>query len=688
MRSQVYPEPLRVVHRLESLNMDWISRGGTRIVKRAFDFCVALVGLIILSPVFAYVAILIRTDSPGPVFFWGWRMGRNGHPFRMLKFRTMYERPESYEGPPVTAANDARITPLGQWLRDTKLNELPQLWNVLKGDMSLVGPRPEDVEIAQGWPKEAFDEILSIRPGITSPTSVLYHDEERMLSQDNLMRDYLKRILPDKIRLDRLYVRHHSFFSDLDAIFWTMAVILPQLAKTSIPEGYLFAGPISRFVHRYVSWFVLDSLVALGVAHLASLVWNLDEGSLSRVGPMELMALILALLFSGINSLSGLNRVFWSEATIDDAFRLVISSAFMTGMIFAINYLETVYRWFGFPPMRASMILFIGMGAGFGFLLIRFRLRVLSSVARRWVNWRRQESHVGEHVLVVGMGEANRIANYLLRQKSFRTAFSVIGTVDDSNPSQHGMRVNGNWMLGGIKDIPALVKKHDVGMIISTLAPHNTENEHILEVCQGANVRLLFLEDLMSMTDRQVTLPVGQLDQPLWQEGRSEFKAMHDAITGLPNRYLYRDRLQQSLARARRRNMLPAVMFIQLDGIRSIKDAHGDQESDQALKEVAERLAGSIRDGETLARLGFDRFALILDDLPVEQDIYTIIERLSARGTLAFDIDGRRYQVIPKIDFCLSHGACEVFDAPETAMSSRCSGCVLTSDSVDRGEPA
>jgi diguanylate cyclase (GGDEF)-like protein len=181
---------------------------------------------------------------------------------------------------------------------------------------------------------------------------------------------------------------------------------------------------------------------------------------------------------------------------------------------------------------------------------------------------------------------------------------------------------------------------------------------------------------------------VGQLDQPLWQEGRSEFRAMHDAITGLPNRYLYRDRLQQSLARARRRNMLPAVMFIQLEGIRSIKDAHGDQESDQALKEIAERLAGAIRDGETLARLGFDRFALILDDLPVEQDIYTIIERLSARGTLAFDIDGRQYQVSPKIDFCLSHGACEVFDAPERVMSSRCSGCVLTSDPVDRGETA
>jgi diguanylate cyclase (GGDEF)-like protein len=688
MRPQVFPEPLKFVRRLESFDMDRIAKGGTRIMKRAFDFCVALLGLIILSPLFAYVAILIRGDSPGPVFFWGWRMGRGGEPFRMLKFRTMYERPESYAGPRVTAAQDSRITPLGKWLRDTKLNELPQLWNVLKGDMSLVGPRPEDVEIARTWPKDAFDEILSIRPGITSPTSVLYHDEERMLSRDNLMSDYLKRILPDKIRLDRLYVRHNSFFSDLDAIFWTIAIILPQLAKTEIPEGYLFAGPISRLIHRYVSWFLMDFLVVLGIAYVSSVFWGLDEAAVLGGRGIQIMALLLALLFSSINYLSGVNRVLWSEATIDDAFRLAISGTFVTGMVFTLNYLQVVYGWFGYSPLPAVMILFIGMAAGFGFLVIRYRLRLLSSVARRWVSWRREDSHVGEHVLVVGMGEANKIANYLLRQKTFRTAFSVIGTVDDSNPSQHGMRVNGNWMLGGIKDIPTLIQRHDVGMILSTLSPHNTENEHILEMCQQAGIRLIFLDDLMSMTDRQVTRPVGRTDQPLWQDGRSEFKAMHDALTGLPNRYLYRDRLQQSLARARRRNMLPAVLFIELDGVRTIKQAHGDVQSDLVLKEVTERLVRTIREGETLARLGFDRLALILDDLPDEQEIHTIMGRLSTCASVGFDIAGRRYEVVPKIDFCLSHGACEVFDAPEKMMNSKCSGCILTSDPSHQSEPA
>ena len=103
-----------------------------------------------------------------------------------MKFRTMYEEQRSYSGPSVTAQDDDRITPLGHWLRDTKINELPQLWNVLKREMSLVGPRPEDAKIAETWEANEADEILSVRPGITSPASILYHDEEKILSSTDL----------------------------------------------------------------------------------------------------------------------------------------------------------------------------------------------------------------------------------------------------------------------------------------------------------------------------------------------------------------------------------------------------------------------------------------------------------------------------------------------------------------------
>jgi lipopolysaccharide/colanic/teichoic acid biosynthesis glycosyltransferase len=203
----------------------------TRILKRVFDIFVSAMGLLLLSPFFVLFAILIKYDSPGPVFFRGPRLGKNGKIFNILKFRTMYERPESYQGFRITARGDDRITRLGKWLRDTKINELPQLWNVLIGEMSLVGPRPEDPKLAEVWPAEVRAEILSVRPGITSPASISYHDEEKLLSQDNLMGDYVENILPDKLRLDRLYVRHYSFLTDLDAIFWTGIVLLPRIDR-------------------------------------------------------------------------------------------------------------------------------------------------------------------------------------------------------------------------------------------------------------------------------------------------------------------------------------------------------------------------------------------------------------------------------------------------------------------------
>jgi lipopolysaccharide/colanic/teichoic acid biosynthesis glycosyltransferase len=130
-------------------------------MKRAMDVTVSLTVLILLSPLFALIAAAIRRDSPGPAFYRGERVGRCGKVFKILKFRTMYETPASYSGPKVTAQDDPRVTPLGRWLRSTKLNELPQFWNVLMGEMSLVGPRPEDPTLAQSWPAAVREEILS-----------------------------------------------------------------------------------------------------------------------------------------------------------------------------------------------------------------------------------------------------------------------------------------------------------------------------------------------------------------------------------------------------------------------------------------------------------------------------------------------------------------------------------------------
>ena len=286
----------------------------SNLFKRLVDIIAAGFGLLLLSPLFLLLGGMVKRDSPGPVFYRGPRMGMGGRPFKILKFRTMREEAASYEGPSITGRNDIRITPLGQWLRDTKLNELPQLWNVLVGEMSLVGPRPEVPEITKTWPESLQREILSMRPGMTSPASVLYRDEEKRLSADRVMDDYMENILPDKLRLDQLYVHHHNFLSDLDALFWTFVIMIPRLGERQISEGWLFGGPVSRFARRYLNWFVIDFLIALLGIGLVGVFWRLS-------GPLDIglaraagIALAFAWLFSISNWMLGLARVEWSRA--------------------------------------------------------------------------------------------------------------------------------------------------------------------------------------------------------------------------------------------------------------------------------------------------------------------------------------------------------------------------------------
>ncbi|MDX1437789.1 MAG: sugar transferase, partial [Anaerolineales bacterium] len=243
-------------------------------LRRAMDLAVSLVGLVLLSPLMALIAVRIRRMSPGPVLYRGLRAGRGGKNFKMLKFRTMFETPQSYQGLRVTAKGDPRITPFGGWLRSTKLNELPQLWNVLRGEMSLVGPRPEDPFLVKKWPQGVRQEILSVRPGITSPASVVYRDEENLLQSADVMNTYLIDILPSKLRLDLLYVRNRTLLSDVDVIFLTLVALLPRLGALAIPENLLFWGPLSRFTNRFFNWFILDFIIASLAIGISGIIWR------------------------------------------------------------------------------------------------------------------------------------------------------------------------------------------------------------------------------------------------------------------------------------------------------------------------------------------------------------------------------------------------------------------------------
>ena len=195
------------------------------VTKRAFDIGSAALGLLVLSPVFLVIAALIKLDSNGPVFFRQERVGRGFRRFRIFKFRTMAVGAHG-AGPAITVGNDPRITRVGRLLRRSKVDELPQLLNVLVGDMSVVGPRPEVPRYVEMF-RNDYAEILCTRPGITDPASVKFREEAALLGTspdaELLYRSY---VLPEKIKIGKAYVRHASLRTDLTVVFKTVVALV------------------------------------------------------------------------------------------------------------------------------------------------------------------------------------------------------------------------------------------------------------------------------------------------------------------------------------------------------------------------------------------------------------------------------------------------------------------------------
>ena len=193
-------------------------------MKRLFDIFFSALGIIICIPFFIIAAILVKLDSSLPILFTQERIGKDFKPFKIYKFRTMKKFGEQ-DGPKITIKGDNRITRIGRLLRKYKIDELPQLFNVLKGDMSFVGPRPEISEYVNLF-KTAYGKLLSIRPGITDPASICYSNEEILLSgSDNWEENYRKIVLPEKIKLSLQYVDNHNIITDLRLIVKTILKI-------------------------------------------------------------------------------------------------------------------------------------------------------------------------------------------------------------------------------------------------------------------------------------------------------------------------------------------------------------------------------------------------------------------------------------------------------------------------------
>ena len=185
-------------------------------LKRWFDIMVSAIALVFLAEIFIIISLVVRFSSPGPVFYKATRVGRNGKLFKVYKFRSMVDGADKL-GPHVTGIDDPRITHIGRFLRNTKLDELPQLINVLRGEMSLVGPRPEDPDYVRLYTPEQRM-VLSVRPGITGAASVIYRHEEALLVGEDREHRYVQEIMPSKLAIDLEYLRNMSRTRDLKII--------------------------------------------------------------------------------------------------------------------------------------------------------------------------------------------------------------------------------------------------------------------------------------------------------------------------------------------------------------------------------------------------------------------------------------------------------------------------------------
>lgn len=195
------------------------------LIKRIFDFTVSLIGIVIISPILLVISILIKLDSKGPILFKQIRVGKNGKPFKIFKFRTMVVDAEK-KGMQITVGSDSRITKSGLVLRKTKLDELPQLFNVLTGEMSFVGPRPEVPRYVEMY-DENQKSILKVRPGITDLASIKYRNENDLLAKSlDPEATYINEIMPKKIELNIEYLKNMSVLYDLKLIIRTVLVVI------------------------------------------------------------------------------------------------------------------------------------------------------------------------------------------------------------------------------------------------------------------------------------------------------------------------------------------------------------------------------------------------------------------------------------------------------------------------------
>ncbi len=421
--------------------------------KRTFDIVSSGIALIILFPFFLVAAFLIKISSRGPVFYKQKRVGIGGGEFFIYKFRTMRT---DLAGPPVTQKDDSRITAVGKLLRLTKLDELPQLINVFKGEMSIVGPRPEIPELVKSYSEEQR-ELLNVKPGITSPATIYYRDEEEIVGTKEEILEYHRSVLiPKKTAFDLEYLDKASFLYDIKLIFLTFLSILTN------QSGY-----VREKAYKNRRLFIIISIIFISIASyylsFKMRLGNINMFYLDKFYRTVPVALFLRLLFFGIFDLY---EGYWRYVSISEIINIIKANllVMLSFIAFEIFFLDESY------PTGAVFIDFLL--ATFLFSGQRFFLRLMREIYEPITPRARIKA------IIIG---ANDRGELLLREikRDTELAYHIVGFVD-KNEQKVNSKIHNIPVLGTVKDIPAIIEKYGIQCIINTLEKMEPEDTRLL----------------------------------------------------------------------------------------------------------------------------------------------------------------------------------------------------------------
>ena len=440
-------------------------------MKRLFDIIFSIIGLILIFPVLLVCAILIKLNSKGPIFFKQIRIGRGGKPFKILKFRTMIRNAES-TGPKITTKNDDRITSIGNILRWLKIDEIPQLINVLVGDMSFVGPRPEVPEIVKFY-TEKQREVLKVKPGIIGANQILARNETDLYPDgiEDTEAYYIKHILPEKINIDLHYVKKSSFLYDMKLLLGGIIQIIIGAAQAHVfKEAKIpaFLLPIDMIL-ICLSYFF---------AYALRYDWNIQHTDFRIFGitlPIVLLSRISIFLTYKVY------RHIWKYVSINDLITIIkasiLSSLIYIVLIFFLG-LGSVSR----SVFLIDLILILVFIAG-----IRISLRILT----QRISIRERFEHINtirKNIVIIGAGDVGEMALREL-ERNVKYRYTMVGFIDD-DPQKFGKMIHGVKVLGTVKDISTLAKPYRIDeafLAISRLSSDTIKS--ILKQCDEAGIK-------------------------------------------------------------------------------------------------------------------------------------------------------------------------------------------------------